>query len=321
MEQRMRTVGFPIPGKEQELRRALVPADLPLVRDPSALLFEGGYGAPLGLDDAAYEAEGARVAGRADVDACPVICDPKPVVGAGYFGPGKTLFGWIHAVQGRTMTDLLIGHRMTAIAWEDMFEGERHCFWRNNELAGEAAVAHAFLQWGRVPYNCEVAVIGTGNVAMGAIRAAERGGCTVKVYDALTSHRLRGEIERYGVIVNAVLWDVTRTDHVVSEEDLVRMQPGSLIVDVSCDEAGAIETSRPTTVADPVYVHKGIVHYAVDHTPSLYHRTATESISAVVARFISDVAEGRANPVLEKATIIREGHILDERINKFQGRT
>ena len=316
----MRTVGFPIPGKEQELHRALVPADLPLVRDPSALVFERGYGAPLGLDDAAFEAQGARVAERAEVDACPVICDPKPIVSESYFGPGKTLFGWIHAVQGRAMTDLLVGHGMTGIAWEDMFEGERHSFWRNNELAGEAAVAHAFLQWGHVPYNCEVAVIGTGNVAMGAIRAAERGGCTVKVYDALTSHRIRGEIERYDVIVNAVLWDVTCTDHLVNEEVLERLRPGSLIVDVSCDEAGAIETSRPTTVSDPIYIHKGIVHYAVDHTPSLYYRTATESISGVVARFVSDLAEGRPNAVLEKATVIRDGRILDERITRFQSR-
>jgi len=316
----MRAVGFPIPGKESELRRALVPADLQQVREPAALVFESGYGRPLGCDDAAYESQGARVADRAEVDACPVICDPKPVVGESYFGPGKTLFGWIHAVQGRQMTDLLVRHRMTAVAWEDMFEDGRHSFWRNNELAGEAAVAHAFLQWGRVPYGCEVAVIGTGNVAMGAIRAAERGGCTVKVYDALTSHRLRGEIGRYDVIVNAVLWDVTRTDHLVCEADLDRLRPGSLIVDVSCDEAGAIETSRPTTVADPIYVHRGIVHYAVDHTPSLYYRTATESISGVVARFVSDLAEGCPNLVLEKATVIRDGRILDERITRFQHR-
>ncbi|NLW49434.1 MAG: N(5)-(carboxyethyl)ornithine synthase, partial [Candidatus Brocadiaceae bacterium] len=256
----MRTVGFPIPGKEQELRRALVPDDLRLVRDPSALVFERGYGAPLGCDDASYASKGARIGTRAEVDACPIVCDPKPVVEASYYGPGKTLFGWVHAVQGRAMTDLLLRHRMTAVAWEDMFEGGRHCFWRNNELAGEAAVAHAFLQWGHVPYDCRVAVIGTGNVAMGAIRAAERGGCTVRVYDALTSGRLREEIECYDVIVNAVLWDVTRTDHLVYESDLDRLRPGSLIVDVSCDEAGAIETSRPTTVADPIYVRRGIVH-------------------------------------------------------------
>ncbi|NLW51337.1 MAG: N(5)-(carboxyethyl)ornithine synthase, partial [Candidatus Brocadiaceae bacterium] len=57
------------------------------------------------------------------------------------------------------------------------------------------------------------------------------------------------------------------------------------------------------------------------HTPSLYHRTASEAISGVVARFVSDLAEGRPNPVLEKATIIREGRILDERIARFQKRT
>jgi len=130
----------------------------------------------------------------------------------------------------------------------------------------------------------------------------------------------RGHEESCVRRLTAVLVHDVRLPALVYEVDLDRLRPGSLIVDVSCDEAGAIETSRPTTVADPIYVRRGIVHYAVDHTPSLYHRTASEAISGVVARFVSDLAEGRPNPVLEKATIIREGRILDERIARFQKR-
>ncbi len=316
----MRRIGFPIPLKRDERRRALLPGDLEAVRKPSLLVFQRGYGGPLGCDDQAYESFGAVVADRAEVDECPIICDPKPTAAAGYFQPGGTLFGWIHAIQGRRMTDLLVSNRMTAIAWEDMSEDGRHSFWRNNELAGEAAVAHAFVHWGRAPYGCDVAVIGTGNVARGALRVAERAGCNAAVYDLRTSHLLREEIGRYDVLVNAVLWDVFRTDHLVYEEDLEKMRPGSMIVDVSCDEDGAIQSSHPTTIADPVYWHNGVLHYAVDHTPSLYFRTATESISKVVARFVSDLAEGCPNPVLERATIIRNGEIRDERISRFQHR-
>ncbi len=98
------------------------------------------------------------------MDECPIICDPKPTAAAGYFQPGGTLFGWLHAIQGRRME----------------------------------------------------------------------------------------EIGRYDVLVNAVLWDVFRTDHLVYEEDLEKMRPGSMIVDVSCDEDGAVQSSHPTTIADPV---------------------------------------------------------------------
>lgn len=94
-----------------------------------------------------------------------------------------------------------------------------------------------------------------------------------------------------------------------------------MIIDVSCDEGMGIQSSRPTTIAEPVYWHKGILHYGVDHTPSLYFRTATESISEVVSRFVSDLAEGRPNPVLEKATVIRNGAILDDQISRFQHRS
>ena len=69
-----------------------------------------------------------------------------------------------------------------------------------------------------------------------------------------------------------------------------------------------------------VYEVEGIIHYAVDHTPALFFRSATESISAVVCRYVDDIIEERDSPVLEKATIIKNGVIMDERISLFQKR-
>jgi len=162
-----RLIGFPIPNKENEYRRAVIPADLAKVENRYCLIFETGFGQPLGFSDEDYLRAGARVASRSEVCDCPVICAPKPMISDEYFQPDKMLFGWIHAVQGRQITDALVTHRMTAVAWEDMFENGRHCFWRNNEISGEAAVLHAVLKWGRIPLGCHTAVIGRGNVSRG----------------------------------------------------------------------------------------------------------------------------------------------------------
>ncbi len=316
----MEEIGFPSTTKEHERRIAVLPADIPQVEHAGMLVFEQGYGRTHGYGDDAYRQAGARVAPRDVVCACPVICSPKPKISDAYFREGVTLFGWIHAVQRSEMTDALIANHMTAVAWEDMYCDGRHTFWRNNEISGEAAIAHALLQWGRLPYECDVAVIGRGNVARGALRALERYGCETIVYDRRTSHLLRREIGRYDVIVNAVLWDVFRDDHLVYEEDLERMKPGSLIVDISCDPQMGIESSRPTTITDPTYWHKGILHYAVDHTPTLFFRSASQSISRAVVRFLDTLIVGETGAVLDRATVIRHGIIVDDRIRRFQKR-
>ena len=316
----MTNIGFPIPAKENERRRALLPPDLRRTDRADRLIFEAGYGQALGIHDDEYRSAGAAVCDRKTVCQAPIICNPKPMNTDEYFGPDKTLFGWIHAVQGTAITDLLLSNTMTAVAWEDMFDAGRHCFWRNNEISAEAAIAHAFLQWGRLPYEARVAVIGRGNVARGAMRALERSGCNVTVYDRKTVHLLKHELRDLDVVVNCVLWDVFRTDRILCEQDLERMRPGGLIIDVSCDEAMEIETTRPTSINDPVYWHKGIMHYAVDHTPALYYHSASEAISKVVAGFIQELVDGTPGHVLEKATIVRSGEIIDERIRRFQNR-
>lgn len=317
----MPKIGFPIPMKENESRRALLPGDLYLVTHVKDLVFESGYGQVVGYDDEAYRRIGATVTDRRTVCECPIICNCKLMLTDEYFRPGRLLFGWIHAVQGRQITDLLVKNKMTAIAWEEMFENGRHCFWHNNEIAGEAAVLHAFIKWGRLAYKSVVAVIGCGNVARGAIRTLERLGCNVTVYDRKTVHLISKEIGRYDVVVNAVLWNVFNEYHLIYEEDLAKMKPGAMIVDISCDDGLCIESSRPTTIDEPVYLHLGIFHYAVDHTPSLFYKSASESISKVVARFIDDLIKEKSNHVLDQATIIRDGIILDQRINRFQHRT
>lgn len=320
----MKTVGFPISTKENEKRRALLPYHLQAIRNRSWLFFEHGYGDVLGHSDDEYEAAGANVVCRDEVIRKDVVCDPK-IGDATYLTElreGQIVFGWVHAVQNRAITDAIMGRRLTAVAWEEMFRDGRHVFWRNNELAGEAAVIHAFTLFGRMPYECRVALIGRGNIARGAFRILRSLGADVMVYDRKTERLLRSEIDEYDVVVNGVLWDISRQDHIVCAEDLSRMKRPSMIIDISCDRAGGVETSIPTTIERPTYLVDGVLHYVVDHTPALFSYSATQAVGDALAAYLDDVVEGnmRNNAVLMDALIIQGDRIIDGKIIEFQGR-
>jgi N5-(carboxyethyl)ornithine synthase len=170
-----------------------------------------------------------------------------------------------------------------------------------------------------VPYDCSAAVIGRGNTARGAIRVLEKMGCKVVVYDRKTISLLRKELGSYDVIVNCVLWDVFRKDRLIYRGDLRNMKSRAIIIDISCNERLEIETSHATTIDEPVYYVDGILHYAVDHTSTLFWKTASESISREIKKYVDDLAEDNINEILERATIIKNGKIIDERIARFQG--
>ncbi|MGM9598518.1 MAG: N(5)-(carboxyethyl)ornithine synthase [Faecousia sp.] len=317
----MKTIGFPIGHKENEHRRALIPSDVQTLRHACQLFFESGYGDVLGYCDQDYIDAGANIAARDVVLQKDIICDPK-VGDAEYLDclHNQTVFGWVHAVQNREITDVLLAGKMTAYAWEDMFEMGRHCFWRNNEVAGEAAVLHAFQCYAMMPYHAKVALIGRGNVGSGALRILTLLGADVTVFTRHTEALFRKELPQFDVVVNAVLWDVARKDHLIYRDDLKRMKPGAMIIDVSCDRCGGIETSVPTTIDNPVYTVDGIVHYVVDHTPALFYKTVSIDISREVAKHIDSLVEETPNAVLQGALPIRDGVILDRRIIDFQKR-
>ena len=233
---------------------------------------------------------------------------------------GTIVFGWIHAVQNKDITDKFINNKLTAIAWEDMYENGRHSFWKNNELAGEAAILHAYSLYGKLPNETRVALLGRGNVARGAFRTLVSLGAKVDVYDKRIEQLFRDNIQKYDVIVNSVLWDVKRKDHIIYKRDFKRMKKDSMIIDISCDRGGGIETSIPTTLENPIYYIDNVLHYVVDHTPSILFKSATKAISEQIIKFIDDLILNNRNEIIEKAKIIENGMIKDKRIIEYQKR-
>lgn len=310
----VKTVGFVISSKENENRRGLLPDDISQLEYKSDLYFEKNYGEVMQISDKAYEDMGCHVVSREEALTQRIISDPK-IGDADYLDQlhsGQTLFGWIHAEANPDRMKVLQQNKLTAYEWAKMYKGGRHSFWRNNQLAGGSAIIDAFRLIGKLPKNKKVAVIGRGNVAQGAIEVLNQLGANVTVFNRQQEGLLREELPTYDVVVNGTLWDRSRQDHLIYREDLKRLKNGTLLIDVSCDEHGAIESSVPTTITEPIYTIDGVIHYAVDHTPSIFFQESSQAISTVVATYLDDLMAGRSNQVLDKALITREGRVVND---------
>ncbi len=319
----MKTIGYVTSHKNNERRRALLPQDAQLIEHRDRLVIESGYGEALGYSDGDYRAAGLSVADRMRVLESDIIVDVK--LGDADFlpmlSPGRTLVGWAHIVQKAEFTDAAVAGRHTVVAWENIAEKGRYIFYRNRELAGETAVLHAFSYYGRMPYDCRVAIIGNGMTAHGAHRILSGLGATVDIFTRRLEPLFRERMTDYDVLVNCVRWDTCREDRLIYRADLKRLKRGSMIIDVSCDPCLEIETSRATTFDDPVYTVDGVLHYAVDNTPAMAFRTVSELISSKFSPYVDALLTGRLSPALEAAYVIRGGIILDPECVAFRSRT
>lgn len=313
-------MGFLISHKNQEARRALLPEAIASIRNKGSLVFETRYGDALGRSDWEYINAGAQVVDRDDCLKCDILVDVK-LDAADYLDAidrGKVLVGWAHATQQVDFTSAVMNGDHTVIAWEEIYEDGRYIFYRNREVAGEAAILHGFRYCGKMPYDATVCILGNGHTAKGCLRILQGLGATVDVYPRKFEDLFKKKMYCYDVVVNCVMWDTTRTDRIIYKSDLNRFKPGTLIIDVSCDPYLEIETSHPTTIDEPVYEVDGIIHYAVDNTPAMYPATVTEVLSKGFKDYVDEIIEGKYSPPIENAVVLRNGHIVYEGIRSFR---
>jgi len=298
----------------------LLPQDLPNIRYVEQLYVEEGYGIDLGYSDEEYMTCGVNIVSREEVFKCDAIVDVK-LGNADYFeqlDPGKILIGWAHAVQDVKFTDAVLAGNHTVIAWEEMFEDGRYIFYRNREIAGEAAIIQAYQYCGKMPYETSVAILGNGYTAKGALRILHGLGAEVDVYRRNLESLFKRKMNEYDVLVNCVMWDTRRTDRIIYKKDLKKLKKGAMIIDVSCNPNLEIETSRPTSIDNPVYKVDGVIHYAVDNTPAMFPMTVTKIISEEFSSLVDIISEGNWSDMIRGAVIINKGHILDKEIKDFR---
>ncbi len=313
-------MGFLISHKNNEERRALLPDAVSKIKHKSSLVFEKGYGEPFGGEDSEYIKAGAKIASREEVLKCDILVDVK-LGDADYLDEidnNKILVGWAHAVQQTEFATAAMNGNHTVIAWEEIYEGGRYVFYRNREIAGEAAVIHGFRFSKRMPYDAKVCIVGNGQTAKGCLRILHGLGAHVDVYPRKFEALFKKKMFDYDVVINCVMWDTRRTDRLIYKSDLSKFKKGTLIIDVSCDPYLEIETSHPTTIDNPTYVVDGIVHYAVDNTPAMYANTVTKILSEGFEKYVDEIIEENYSKEINDAVVIKDGHIVFEAIRLFR---
>ena len=319
---KMRTLGFLISHKDNEKRRALLPKDLLNVRYVDQIFIEKGYGETLRIPDFDYENYGAHILDREKILKCDCLVDVK-LGDADYLDKlekGKTLIGWAHILQKVDFTTRCIKDRHTVLAWENIYQNGRYLFYRNRELAGEAGVLHAFAYLGKMPYECRVAILGNGQTARGAMRILHGLGATVDVYNRKLEPLFREMMFEYDVIVNCILWDTSRTDHIICREDLKKFRPGTMIIDISCDPGMEIETARATTISDPVYEIDGVIHYEVDNTPAMFPETVSKILSRNFSTYLDGIICNQMAKEISDAIVIDQGRLMDKNTIEYRQR-
>ncbi len=314
--------------KNKENRVALTPAGAErLIAAGHSVELEDYAGSGSGFSNEQYRAVGVNIVPAAAAWDCGLVVKIKEPLESEYpFLRDNFLFTYLHlAGVTSTLTDALLAAGTTAIAYETVedAEGKLPLLAPMSAVAGNMAaqVGGYYLakfkggkgvQLGSVQgaRHGKVMVIGTGVVGRHAALTADGMGANVYAFgrdrhkfDRIegmlagnvkfvesTPDNIAGHIPDADLVVGAVLVAGARAPHVVSEAMVRTMQAGSVIVDVSIDQGGSIETARPTSHSDPVFLKHEVIHYCVTNMPGAYPRTATIALTDCTLPYVLRLA-------------------------------
>ena len=323
-------VGVPTEIKADEYRVALTPTGVrELVDSGHEVVIQHGAGEGSAIEDSRYVEQGATIVPDADAvfDEAQMIVKVKEPQAEEVerLRPHHTLFTYLHLAPDPELTKGLVASGATCIAYETVedAQGRLPLLAPMSEVAGKIATqAGAFMLekplggrgvlLGGVPgvAAANVLVIGGGVVGMNAAFIAIGMEADVFVFDRNVD-RLREldvifagrcstvfsstlEIEERlptaDLVIGAVLIHGAKAPHVVTREQLKRMKPGAVLVDVSIDQGGCFETSRPTTHSEPTYEVEGVTHYCVTNMPGAVPITSTYALTNATLPYINALA-------------------------------
>jgi len=340
-------IGVPKEVKTHEYRVGLVPGSVrELVHHGHKVVVETGAGAVIGFDDASYEAAGGGILARAaDVFAVAELIvkvkEPQPEE-VGALREDQVLFTYLHLAAEPGLTEGLLKSGVIAIAYETVTDkgGGLPLLAPMSEVAGRMAVqvgAHCLekeqggkgILLGGVPGvpAAKVVIIGGGVSGTNAARVAMGMEAYVTVIDKSlprlyeldlqfgaqlhtlfsTVENIEREVAIADLVIGAVLVPGGAAPKLVSRDLVRQMRPGSVIVDISIDQGGCFETSRPTTHAAPTYIEEGVVHYCVTNMPGAVARTSAVALNNATLPFIEAIADRGWRRALSDDLHLRNG--------------
>ena len=340
-------IGVPKEIKTHEYRVGLTTASVrELVHHGHQVIVETAAGDGIGFGDDAYRAAGATIAGSAAevfaaADLVIKVKEPQPAE-YGLLRPEQVLFTYLHLAPDPGQTRALIESGCIAIAYETVTDarGGLPLLAPMSEVAGRMSIqvgAHylekeqggAGVLLGGVPGvpPGNVVILGGGVAGTNAARMAVGLGARVTVIDrslprlteldGIFGPRLRSlfatldavesAVLDADLVVGAVLVPGAAAPRLVTRDMIRRMRRGSVMVDISIDQGGCFETSRPTTHANPTYVEEGVVHYCVTNMPGAVARTSAHALNNATLPFILQLADKGWRQALTDNAHLRAG--------------
>ncbi len=323
-----------------------------LVDSGHKVLVESCAGKNSGFSDEDYEKVGATIATDQEVwDNSEMIVKVKEPLEKEYvfLKRGQIVFTYLHLAADKILTEALLKKKVTGIAYEtvELEDGSLPLLTPMSEVAGKLSVQvgshyleRTYGGYGKLLSSvsevppAKVTIIGTGIVGLAACKIAHAMGADVTMIGR-NSNQLKniqdiyhGEVKTSESKPDNIAKAVSESDlliggvaitgesapKLVTREMVKRMKKGAVIVDVAIDQGGCIETSRPTTHENPVYVEEGVIHYCVTNMPAAVPHTSTLALTSATLPYALEIA----NKGLMKA--VKEDKSLAKGVNTFDGK-
>jgi alanine dehydrogenase len=358
-------VGVPREIKQDEYRVAMLPVGVEeLVRRGHRVLVEAGAGLGSGIFDHDYLRQGAELAPGpeeifAQADLIVKVKEPQPSE-LKIIRKGQVLFTYFHLAADRELTEALLKSGATCVAYETLADdqGRLPLLTPMSEVAGRMSIQEGakFLerpQMGRgillggVPgvAPAYITILGGGVVGANAAKIAAGFNADIAILDinmdrlrylddimppnvnCLFSdrHTVREQLNKADLVIGAVLIPGAKAPMLVEREDLRRMKPGSVIIDVAIDQGGCIATSRPTSHSNPTYIVEEVLHYCVTNMPGAVGRTSTFALCNVTLPWVLAIADrgietaaGELRPVA-RAINLFDGEVTNKAVAETFG--
>jgi alanine dehydrogenase len=348
-------IGVPKEIKEVERRVGMTPQGVDaLVAHGHRALVEKGAGKGSGFSDQEYRKAGAILVEKAeDVwnEAEMVVKVKEPLeLEFPLMRSGQVLFTYLHLAANRELTLALMERRVVGIGYETVQgqDGSLPLLRPMSEIAGRASVLAGGMclearHGGRGVLLCgasgvppaKVVILGAGVVGANACKVALGIGARVSILDihpeklsylhditqghiaTFISNRMTigEEIAGADLVIGAVLVPGAHAPKLVTRQMLRRMRPGSAVVDISVDQGGCFETTRPTTHENPTYLEEGIVHYCVTNIPGAFPRTSTFALTNATFPYVLQIADKGFERAMEENEALRKGlNLIDGRV-------
>jgi alanine dehydrogenase len=346
-------IGVPKEIKAEEKRVAITPSGVAaLASHGHTVLIERGAGLGSGITDRAFGSAGATITTAAEVwrraEMVMKVKEPLPVEYR-YLRPDLILFTYLHLASSRPLTRELTRRGVTALAYEtiQLEDDSLPLLAPMSEIAGRLAVqvgawclesqnggSGVLLSGASGVRPAKVVVLGAGIAGSNACQIAVGMGAHVAVIErnpnrlrylhdilrgsltTLMSNRanIEEEVRSADLVIGTVLIAGAKAPRLITRKMVRSMRPGSAIVDVSIDQGGCVETSRPTTHRKPIYVEERVVHYAVTNMPGIVPHTSTFALTNATFQY----ALALANRGLQRA--LGEDPALRRGVNVMQGK-